>query len=95
MSVRKAELLLAAVIIARSTSLLFVKVGLGTISPFNLIAARFCLAFVILSVIFYKRLLHCSVRDMKCGAALGARSLSRYPLRCSRFVLSHPPRFLF
>lgn len=71
MSVRKAELLLAAVIIARSTSLLFVKVGLGTISPFNLIAARFCLAFVILSVIFYKRLLHGNVRDIKCGAALG------------------------
>lgn len=70
MSVRKAELLLAAVIIARSTSLLFVKVGLGMISPFNLIAARFCLAFVILSVIFYKRLLHCNVRDIKCGAAL-------------------------
>ncbi len=68
MSVRKAELLLAAVIIARSTSLLFVKVGLGTISPFNLIAARFCLAFVILSVIFYKRLLHGNVRDIKCGA---------------------------
>lgn len=71
MSVRKAELLLAAVIIARSMSLLFVKVGLGTISPFNLIAARFCLAFVILAVIFHKRLLHCNARDIKCGAALG------------------------
>ena len=71
MSVRKAELLLAAVIIARSMSLLFVKVGLGTISPFNLIAARFCIAFVILAVIFHKRLLRCNARDIKCGAALG------------------------
>lgn len=36
----------------------------------NLAVTRFCLAFVILSVIFYKRLLHGNVRDIKCGAAL-------------------------
>lgn len=36
----RAEALLAAVIIARSTSFVFNKMGLGTMTPFNLLAAR-------------------------------------------------------
>ena len=48
MSVRRAEVLLAAVIIARSTSFVFNKIGLGTMSAFNMLAVRFLLAFVLL-----------------------------------------------
>lgn len=37
---RKSELLLATAIIARSTSLIFSKMALGTLGPFNLLALR-------------------------------------------------------
>lgn len=43
MSKKAAEWLLAGVIFARSTSLLFAKVGLESMSPLNLLAVRFCL----------------------------------------------------
>ena len=56
MKQRHAELLLAAVIIARSTSLLFSKTSLGTITPFNLLAVRFTLAFLILTLLFHKKM---------------------------------------
>jgi drug/metabolite transporter (DMT)-like permease len=71
MSKRNAKLLLAGVIAARSTSLLFAKIGLGTISPFNLLALRFCLAFIILAVIFHKKILRTSKTELKNGAVLG------------------------
>ena len=51
MSKRAAEWLLAAVIFARSTSLLFAKVGLESMSPLNLLAVRFGLAFMVLCAI--------------------------------------------
>ena len=52
----RAEGLLAAVIIARSTSFVFNKLGLGTISLFNLLAVRFLLAFLLLMLLFGRRL---------------------------------------
>lgn len=72
MSRKSAELLLAAVIVARSTSFLFTKTGLGSLSPLNLLSIRFCLAFLILTLIFNKRLLAASRRDIAHGALLGA-----------------------
>lgn len=56
MSRKQAECLLAAVIFARSTSLLFAKIGLNSFTPLNLLAVRFCLAFAVLAVIFWKKL---------------------------------------
>ena len=41
MSPKQAECLLAAVIFARSTSLLFAKIGLNSFTPLNLLAVRF------------------------------------------------------
>ena len=55
MSERKAEVLMASVIIARSTSFVFNKLGLGTMSAFNLLAVRFLLAFVLLAALFGKK----------------------------------------
>lgn len=52
MSRKQAECLLAVVIFARSTSLLFAKIGLNSFTPLNLLAVRFCLAFAVLAVIF-------------------------------------------
>ena len=42
MSEKRAELLLACVIIARSTSFVFNKLGLGTMTAFNLRCWRCC-----------------------------------------------------
>lgn len=67
----RAEALLAAVIIARSTSFVFNKMGLGTMTPFNLLAVRFLLAFGLLAALFWLRLRHVSRRTLLHGAALG------------------------
>lgn len=72
MTKRNAEILLAAVIIARSTSLLFAKVGLESMGVLNLLGVRFCLAFLVLALLFWKRLLKLSRRDLLCGTLLGA-----------------------
>ena len=68
MSEKRAELLLACVIIARSTSFVFNKLGLGTMTAFNLLAVRFLLAFVLLALLFWKRLRHISRRTVGRGA---------------------------
>lgn len=71
MSRKHAEWLLAAVIFARSTSLLFAKIGLESISPLNLLAVRFCLAFLLLAVIFRKQLRTVTKADVLHGMLLG------------------------
>lgn len=71
MSRKSAEWLLAAVIFARSTSLLFAKIGLTSMSPLNLLAVRFCLAFVVLAVIFRKKLRTTTGIDVLHGFVLG------------------------
>ena len=72
MKTRQAEILLAAVIVARSTSLLFSKIGLNTLSPLNFLALRFSLAFLVLAVVFRRRLRRVTLREVLCGMALGA-----------------------
>lgn len=71
MSRKHAEWLLAAVIFARSTSLLFAKIGLESISPLNLLAVRFCLAFLLLAVIFHRQLRTVTRADVLHGMLLG------------------------
>ena len=50
MTQKKAEILLASVIAARATSLLFSKIAMNGMGIFNLLAARFLMAFVLLAV---------------------------------------------
>lgn len=69
---RNAEILLAAVILARSTSFLFSKIGLQGMGKFNLLGLRFLLAFAVLTLLFHKRLLHMNRRTFLGGLALGA-----------------------
>lgn len=57
MTQRKAEILLAALIIARSASFLFSKIGLQSLGIFNMIAVRYLMAFAILGFIFRKKLM--------------------------------------
>ena len=86
MSRKSAEWLLAAVIFARSTSLLFAKVGLESLSPLNLLAARFCLAFVVLAVIFWKKLRTVTKTDVVHGMILGAVFFA--VMTCETFALT-------
>lgn len=86
MSRKSAEWLLAAVIFARSTSLLFAKVGLESLSPLNLLAARFCLAFVVLAVIFWKKLHTVTKTDVVHGMILGAVFFA--VMTCETFALT-------
>lgn len=73
---RYAELLLAGVIFARSTSLLFAKIGLEHMEPLGLLAARSCVAFAVLALIFARRLRQTSWRDVGHGMLLGGSILS-------------------
>ena len=50
-----AKLLLTAVFVARGTSFLFSKILMNTMSPMNILAVRFILAFLVLAVIFHKK----------------------------------------
>lgn len=72
MSEKQAQILMAVVILTRSSAYIFSKTGLETLGTFNLLAARFLLAFLVLGVIFFKRLRHISRRDLLGGAVIGA-----------------------
>ncbi len=84
-SEKRAELLLAAVIIARSTSFVFNKLGLGTMSAFNLLAVRFLLAFALLTLLFHKRLRGVQRHTVLRGALLGG--LFFVVMSCEMFAL--------
>ena len=85
MSERRAELLLATVIVTRSTSFVFNKLGLGTMSAFNLLAVRFLLAFLLLMLLFHKKLRHVKRRTVVRGALLGG--LFFLVMSCEMFAL--------
>lgn len=71
MSRRQAELLLAAVVLSRSTGYLFSKAGIASLGIYNLLAARFLLAFALLAIIFFKKLRAIDPKDILRGAILG------------------------
>lgn len=68
---RKYELLLAAVISARATAFIFSKMILEEISPFNLLAVRFLIAFCLLAVLFHRELKKVTGRTLLSGMAIG------------------------
>lgn len=67
----KAELMLIVVTLFWGSSYLFMKLGLGTLGEFNLIALRFGLAFILAGLLFRKRLRSMDARTLKYGALLG------------------------
>lgn len=68
---KKYELLLISVIAARATSFIFSKMILESITPFNLLAVRFIIAFILLALIFNKTVRSLTVRDLMAGFAIG------------------------
>lgn len=67
----KARFLLVSVFIARGTSFLFSKTLMQSLSPMNILSARFLLAFAILALVFYKKLLNCDRKSLCGGIILG------------------------
>ncbi|MGN7763900.1 DMT family transporter [Paenibacillus sp. 22594] len=67
----KAELMLFIVTMFWGSSYMFMKMGLGSLGEFNLIALRFGLAFILAATLFHKRLRAVDVRTLKYGALLG------------------------
>ena len=65
------EGLMAAVIIARSTSFLVSKTALGEMTPFSLLSIRFIIAFLILAVLFQKKLTKLAPATVMRGVLLG------------------------
>lgn len=71
LSRRASELLLAAVIVARSTSLLLLKLGLADMGTFTLMALRFTTAGVLMLLTF-RRCVRAAGRDSaRRGAVMG------------------------
>ncbi len=71
MSKTKASMLLIAVFVARGTSFLFSKTLMQTMEPMSVLAVRFTLSFLILAVVFNKRLRTCSKSSLRGGVILG------------------------
>ena len=71
MSKTGAKLLLLSVFAARGISFLFSKTLMLSMDPLNVLAVRFLTAFVLLAVIFFKKLLRCSRKSLQGGLILG------------------------
>lgn len=65
------ELLLAAIIISRSTSYLFSKLIMEHLEPYNLLAIRFSCAFIVLCVLFHNKLRSIQLHTLFRGFLLG------------------------
>lgn len=70
----QAEILMAFIILSRSTSYAMTKVGLQELGVFTLLGFRFLLAFFLLAPIFYRFLLKISADELFKGMILGGIS---------------------
>ncbi|MEO3946368.1 DMT family transporter [Gorillibacterium sp. CAU 1737] len=71
MSQKKADILLALISMAWGSSYLLMKLGLGHMGPFTLIALRFGIAFLLTALLFRRRVMHADWRTIRYGALLG------------------------
>lgn len=72
MNSRKAELLMASVSLVWGSSYLLMKVGLHSISPFNLIALRFGIAFICMVILFFQHFHKLNKNLLGKGVLLGS-----------------------
>ena len=68
---QRADSMLALVAMAWGSSYLLMKIGLDGIPPFCIIALRFGIAFVAVSLLFFKQFKKTTKRVMMKGAVLG------------------------
>lgn len=71
MSEKAAKVLLASVILARSSSYVLAKIGLTDIDVFNLMGIRFLMAFFIMLFFFYRRLRRADHASIFAGIIVG------------------------
>ncbi|WP_371366165.1 hypothetical protein SRRS_06370 [Sporomusa rhizae] len=71
MSKRNAEILLAIISMTWGMAYLLMKLGVETIGPFNLIALRFGIAFLITAALFWKKLKEINTKLIGYSALLG------------------------
>lgn len=71
MNSKKAELLMVSVSFVWGSSYLLMKIGLGSIAPFNLIALRFGIAFLFMTLIFLPKYRLAKRSDMVKGILMG------------------------
>jgi len=67
----KFEILLALILIARSTSFMFSKVLMDSMGPFTILAIRYLIAFAIVMVIFAKRVKNTNKQIISKAACIG------------------------
>ena len=67
----QADLLILFITICWGSSYLFMKIGLEAVSPFNLIALRFGLAFLLAAGLFYRQLRQIEWKTVKFAMLLG------------------------
>ena len=68
---RQSEILLAAVISARATSMLFSKIVLAGMDVFNLMALRSLIAFILLIPLFHKQIRSSTRKEIRAGFIMG------------------------
>lgn len=71
MNAFKADVMMVFVTVCWGSSYLFMKMGLDTLSEFNLIALRFGIAFLLAAALFFRRLKHVNWQTIKFGMLLG------------------------
>ena len=71
MAKKHAEILLIIVIVLCSTALLFSKIALRSMGPLTLLGIRFLVAFAVLFVIFFKKIINVSSATLLRGLLLG------------------------
>ena len=71
MTKRKAEFLIALVSIAWGSSYIFMKMGISSMGAFNLVGWRFGVAFLVMLLLFYKKVIKVDKRTMLYSALLG------------------------
>lgn len=87
MDKKYAEILLIVVIALRSTALLFSKIALAAMGPLTLLGLRFLLAFAVLFIIFFKRIVRTGRSTLLHGLLLGG--LFYATMACELIGLDH------
>jgi drug/metabolite transporter (DMT)-like permease len=72
MTTKQANLILASVSMGWGTSYLFMKLCVDTVSPLMIITLRFGIAFIVMMLIFYKKVMHVNGVTLKYSAIVGA-----------------------
>ena len=67
----KADIALGLVAVAWGSSYLLMKIGLEGLGPFTVIAMRFLIAFVVVGLLFFRRVAHTNLAIIKRAAVLG------------------------